>query len=66
MKIINLNMKNLFAFALLMISTLLMAQKDSLDIKIGQMLLVGVAEQQLDSSSVILQEIRKGKFLRQP
>lgn len=54
-------MKNLFAFALLMISTFSMAQKDSLDIKIGQMLLVGVAEQQLDSSSVILQEIREGK-----
>ncbi|MDH5476144.1 MAG: glycoside hydrolase family 3 protein [Cyclobacteriaceae bacterium] len=38
------------------------AQVDSLDIKIGQMILVGVAEQQLDSSSTILQEIRDGKI----
>jgi beta-N-acetylhexosaminidase len=54
-------MKNLFALLLLMISSLSMAQKDSLDIKIGQMRLVGVAEQKLDSNSVILQEIREGK-----
>ena len=37
------------------------AQQDSLDIKIGQMIMVGVAEQQLDSTSLILDEIAKGK-----
>lgn len=37
------------------------SQIDSLDIKIGQMLLVGVNEQRLDSSAIILKEIASGK-----
>ena len=46
---------------IVLIPGLSIAQRDSLDIKIGQMILVGVAEQQLDSSSIILKEIREGK-----
>ena len=37
------------------------AQIDSLDIKIGQMLMVGVNEQRLDSEALILDEIAKSK-----
>lgn len=37
------------------------SQIDSLDLKIGQMLMVGVNEQRLDTNSLILEEIRKGK-----
>lgn len=54
-------LKNIIGVTLFFTTSLVFAQKDSLDIKIGQMILVGVAEQQLDSSSVILQEIRDGK-----
>ena len=36
-------------------------QRDSLDIKIGQMIMVGVAEQQLNEKSIILEEIAQGK-----
>lgn len=55
-------MKQIFIVTFFLIQSFLFAQTDSLDIKIGQMILVGVAEQKLDSSSIILQEIKDGKI----
>ncbi|MDH5366583.1 MAG: glycoside hydrolase family 3 protein [Cyclobacteriaceae bacterium] len=55
-------MRQIFIITLLLVQSFLYAQIDSLDIKIGQMILVGVAEQKLDSTSIILQEIKEGKI----
>lgn len=52
-------MKYLFLASSLLVSSLSLAQRDSLDIKIGQMLLIGYPGPELDST--LLKEVSEGK-----
>src|ERR1044071_5213340 len=52
-------MRYIFLIACLLVSSIVFAQRDSLDIKIGQMLLIGYPGPEIDST--LLQEIREGK-----
>src|SRR5262245_9036057 len=58
-----MNRRKFFCFSILLICSFaiqnLQAQSDSLDIKIGQMILIGFADTQVDQK--VLNEVRNGK-----